>query len=97
MAAIFLIMLRLCLAWIFRFRLPPEQGVVVAEFSGEELVCVRGERTIFVGVSFRLASGGALVLAGPNGAGKSSLLRIMAGLLPPAEGLLAWNGAARDR
>jgi heme exporter protein A len=66
----------------------------MAEFSGEDLVCVRGERTVFVGVSFRLASGGALVLAGPNGAGKSSLLRMMAGLLPPANGLLAWEGDA---
>jgi heme exporter protein A len=65
----------------------------MAEFSAEDLVCVRGERTIFVGVSFRLASGGVLVLAGPNGAGKSSLLRMMAGLLPPADGLLAWDGA----
>jgi heme exporter protein A len=66
----------------------------MAEFSGENLVCVRGERTIFVGVSFRLASGDALVLAGPNGAGKSSLLRIMAGLLSPVDGLLAWEGDA---
>jgi heme exporter protein A len=65
----------------------------MAEFSGETLVCVRGERTVFVGVSFRLASGGALVLAGPNGSGKSSLLRMMAGLLPPADGLLTWEGA----
>jgi heme exporter protein A len=71
----------------------PDGGVVVSEFSGEDLVCVRGERTIFVGVSFRLASGGALILVGPNGAGKSSLLRMMAGLLPPADGLLAWDSA----
>jgi heme exporter protein A len=65
----------------------------MAEFSGEDLVCVRGERTVFVGVSFRMASGGVLVLVGPNGAGKSSLLRMMAGLLPPADGRLAWDGA----
>jgi heme ABC exporter ATP-binding subunit CcmA len=65
----------------------------MAEFSGEGLVCVRGERMVFAGLSFRLTSGGALVLVGPNGAGKSSLLRIMASLLPPAQGLLAWDGA----
>jgi heme exporter protein A len=66
----------------------------MAEFSGMDLVCVRGERTVFTDLSFQLTSGGALILAGPNGAGKSSLLRMMAGLLPPAAGVLAWDGAA---
>lgn len=32
------------------------------------------------------------MLSGPNGSGKSSLLRLMAGLTPPAEGRLAWGG-----
>jgi heme exporter protein A len=40
-----------------------------------------------------LPAGGALVLIGPNGSGKSSLLRLMAGLTPPAAGALAWGGA----
>jgi heme ABC exporter ATP-binding subunit CcmA len=66
----------------------------MAEFSGKDLVCVRGERTVFTDLSFQLTSGGALVLTGPNGAGKSSLLRMMAGLLPPAAGVLAWDGGA---
>jgi heme ABC exporter ATP-binding subunit CcmA len=66
----------------------------MAELSGTGLVCVRGERTVFADLSFQLTSGGALILAGPNGAGKSSLLRMMAGLLPPAAGTLAWDGAA---
>jgi heme exporter protein A len=66
----------------------------MAEFSGKDLVCVRGGRTVFTDLSFRLASGAALVLAGPNGAGKSSLLRMMAGLLPPAAGVLTWDGTA---
>ena len=64
----------------------------MAELSGRDLVCVRGERTVFTDLSFRLTSGGALILAGPNGAGKSSLLRMMAGLLPPAAGVLTWDG-----
>jgi heme exporter protein A len=33
------------------------------------------------------------VLTGPNGSGKSSLLRVLAGLTPPAAGHLAWGGA----
>ena len=38
-----------------------------------------------------MASGDALVLIGPNGAGKSSLLRMMAGLLQPAAGVMTWK------
>jgi heme exporter protein A len=32
-------------------------------------------------------------LTGPNGSGKTSLLRILCGLLAPAEGQVNWNGA----
>ena len=48
---------------------------------------------VFDGLDFALPAGGALVLTGPNGSGKSSLLRLMAGLTPPADGDLAWDGA----
>ena len=64
----------------------------MAELSGENVACVRGERSVFAGLSFRLPSGGALVLIGRNGAGKSSLLRILAGFLPAAAGRIAWDG-----
>ena len=60
------------------------------------MACIRGERPVFSGVSFRLERGGALALVGPNGAGKSSLLRILAGLLKRADGTLAWDGAPVD-
>ncbi len=63
-------------------------------FTGRNLVCVRGERHVFAGLDFAVDAGGALVLAGANGSGKSSLLRLMAGLLRPASGALAWDGAA---
>lgn len=62
----------------------------------EKLACIRGERQLFHDVSFRLAPGEALLLRGPNGSGKSSLLRILAGFLKPAEGSIAWDGAAVD-
>jgi heme exporter protein A len=61
-------------------------------FSGAGLACVRGERLVFRGLSFALEAGDALLLTGPNGSGKSSLLRLMAGLLPPWSGTLAWAG-----
>ena len=67
--------------------------------SGEDLSCIRGERLVFTKLSFRLESGGALLLRGPNGSGKSSLLRLIAGLGRPETGVIAWNGEAisRDR
>ncbi|MEO5335475.1 MAG: heme ABC exporter ATP-binding protein CcmA [Magnetospirillum sp. WYHS-4] len=65
-------------------------------FSGTSLSCIRGERVVFTGLDFALEAGGALVLIGPNGSGKSSLLRLMAGLLRPAAGVLAWDGEAVD-
>ncbi len=61
--------------------------------SGHDLTCIRGERTVFAGLDFALEAGGALVLTGPNGSGKSSLLRLMAGILAPASGVLCRNGA----
>ena len=61
-------------------------------FEGRDLSCIRGERHVFAGLGFALADGGALLLHGPNGSGKSSLLRLMAGLLEPARGVLSWGG-----
>ncbi|HYE52927.1 MAG TPA: heme ABC exporter ATP-binding protein CcmA [Azospirillaceae bacterium] len=61
-------------------------------FTGSDLTCLRGERVVFAGLDFALPAGGCLVLTGPNGSGKSSLLRIMAGLLKPFSGTLAWTG-----
>ncbi len=64
-----------------------------ARFTGESLVCVRGERIVFANLSFSLAPGEALLLLGPNGSGKSSLLRLLALLLKPEAGQLLWDGA----
>ena len=47
---------------------------------------------MFEALDLALSAGEALVLRGPNGSGKSSLLRLIAGLLPPAEGSVAWQG-----
>ncbi len=66
------------------------------EFAGQDLVCVRAERTVFVSLSFAIGAGGALKLVGPNGSGKSSLLRVMARLIPPLAGRLGWNGRPLD-
>ena len=61
--------------------------------SVENLACNRSGRTLFQGLSFALAEGEALRIVGPNGAGKTSLLRLIAGLLPPTHGRVALEGA----
>lgn len=53
-----------------------------------EVTCVRGGRVLFDGLSFVLEPGGAVLVTGPNGAGKSSLIRVAAGLLRPAAGVV---------
>jgi heme exporter protein A len=63
------------------------QGLTV-----KQLDCVRGDRLVFAGLALAVNPGRALLLSGPNGSGKSSLLRILAGLLEPAAGALAWEG-----
>jgi heme exporter protein A len=62
-----------------------------ADLIAEDLACRRGERLVFTGLSFRLPPGGALLLTGSNGSGKTSLLRVVAGLLTPSAGRLAWG------
>ncbi len=73
----------------------PENGsgpYPALSLSVEGLACVRGGRAVFEGLGFEAAGGDAIELRGPNGAGKSSLLRLLAGLLPPAAGAVAWTG-----
>lgn len=70
----------------------PEAPVVPIALTGEDLSCLRGGRIVFARLGFRLEAGGALVLVGPNGSGKSTLLRLMAGLIRPFSGRIAWAG-----
>ena len=60
--------------------------------SGRGVTCVRGGRPVFAGLDFAASSGEVLAVTGPNGSGKTSLLRLIAGLLRPAEGSIILNG-----
>lgn len=65
---------------------------LIAENLGGE----RGGETVFSGIGFALEKGEALIVTGPNGAGKSTLLRVIAGLLPAAEGRVKVEGGGED-
>lgn len=59
-----------------------------------DLSCVRGRRRLFHRLDATLAAGQLLRVTGANGAGKTSLLRMMCGLLAPAQGQVLWQGQA---
>ncbi|WP_254621024.1 heme ABC exporter ATP-binding protein CcmA [Sphingomonas sp. CL5.1] len=64
-----------------------------ARLAFDRVACARRGRTLFEELSFALEAGEALVVTGPNGIGKSSLIRVAAGLLPPAAGAVTHDGA----
>ncbi|WP_066799306.1 heme ABC exporter ATP-binding protein CcmA [Sphingomonas soli] len=64
----------------------------MSSLAFRDVGCARGGRLLFEGIGFALAAGQAALVTGPNGAGKSSLIRVAAGLLAPASGLVDGDG-----
>ena len=52
------------------------------------LTAIRGGRILFRDLSFGVNAGQALCIEGANGVGKTSLLRVLAGFLAPASGVI---------
>jgi heme exporter protein A len=63
----------------------------------DDLECIRGDRTLFSGLSFRVVAGQVLQIEGANGSGKTSLLRIVCGLSLPSQGEVRWRGTDIQR
>lgn len=61
--------------------------------QGNNLECVRGDRTLFSGINFSIKPGELMQVRGPNGSGKTSLLRMLCGLAVPSSGEVCWNGS----
>ena len=51
------------------------------------------DRPALVDVDVTVAAGEIIALVGENGSGKSTLAKLLAGLYPPQQGRLSWNGA----
>ncbi|NOY67126.1 MAG: cytochrome c biogenesis heme-transporting ATPase CcmA [Gammaproteobacteria bacterium] len=58
----------------------------------DKLSCIRNDIELFCDLNFKLQSGQVLQIEGANGCGKTSLLRILCGLMLPADGEVKWNG-----
>jgi ABC-2 type transport system ATP-binding protein len=58
----------------------------------DRLVKRYGPRVAVRGVSFAIEEGEVIGLLGPNGSGKSTILRILAGYLPPSAGSIRIDG-----
>jgi heme exporter protein A len=63
-------------------------AVSLKSVEASSLTAIRGGRVLFRDLSFRVEAGKALCIEGANGVGKTSLLRMIAGFLAPAEGVI---------
>jgi len=63
----------------------------------ERIQTYYGDSHVLRGVSVRVAPGEAVALLGRNGAGKTTLIRSVAGMTPPRDGRVVFDGQAVER
>lgn len=73
-----------------------EATSVTRIYGGGRMVRGRGGVTAVAGVDLEVEHGFRLGIVGESGSGKSTLGRLLAGLEPPTEGTIRWNGTAID-
>lgn len=71
---------------------PEAPAAAAPVLSVQDLGAQRGERPLFRRLSLQLLPGQVVWLRGRNGRGKTTLLRILAGLAPPARGQALLDG-----
>lgn len=60
----------------------------------EAIRAVFGETVVLHDLTLRIGAGESVSLLGPSGCGKTTLLRILAGLLPPSSGEVRFDGVS---
>lgn len=58
----------------------------------KNIAVARDDHTLLHKINLQLPQGGKAVITGPSGSGKSSLLAVIYGMLPPAEGKVICDG-----
>jgi NitT/TauT family transport system ATP-binding protein len=71
-----------------------EAPVAALRLTAEDVTLGYGRAPVVRGLNFEVEEGEILVIVGSSGCGKTTLLRALAGLLPPAGGRLLADGAA---
>ena len=69
----------------------------VLPLSCEAVVVARGGRVLLDHIDIAIGGDGLTAIMGPNGAGKTLLLRVLANLLLPDDGLVRWGADPPDR
>jgi len=73
----------------------PVMAEPVTAVEVTELSLKLGGKPVLKNVSFGLAAGSRTAILGPTAAGKTLLVQILAGLLAPDQGLVAYNGVSQ--
>jgi ATPase subunit of ABC transporter with duplicated ATPase domains len=73
----------------FRLPTPPRAGVIPVEIT--KLAVHYGRNEVISNVNFHVSRGDHVVIIGRNGAGKSSLLRCLAGVQEPTNGVVEFG------
>ena len=76
---------------------PADATPTVLPITARGVAITRAGRHLLDGIDFTLSGGGVTAILGPNGAGKSMLLRVLANLVPPDQGVVEWDGRRPDR